>query len=68
MKRAYCDFALLSACFSLHQPSSLEHSAAGTTLKENTGLYTQGGAIKTTTASPAILQGHRGLDSHTAEE
>lgn len=43
MKRAYCDFTLLSACFSLHQPSLLEHSAAGTTLKENTGLYTQGG-------------------------
>lgn len=27
-----------------------------------------GGAIKTATASPAILQGHGGLDAHTAEE
>lgn len=42
MRRALCDLSLPSACFSRHQPSMLGHSAAGTTLKENTGLYTRG--------------------------
>lgn len=67
-------FTLLSVSVTINH-HFLEHSAAGTTLKENTGLYTHGvvvvvggaGAIKIATASPAILQGHVGLDSHTAE-
>lgn len=61
--RAYCDYTLHSACFSHHQPSSVKTFCCRHHIKRKYWTVHRRRPIKTATASPAILQGHRGRDS-----